>query len=158
MLKHRQVAVQIKHPARLFLYGDPAVDLRHPGGKNRQLLWHSSLLPQSCPLCNKVFGSFRFQLTADDYGARSGVLMIVAAVLSVFMPVPIALDVMFAGQLYRQGVNPGYVMLFLTTLGTFSIIPAVYLWREVSRALAVYLFAFFVAAGIALGLLFAALA
>jgi len=79
-----------------------------------------------------------------------------AAVLSVFMPVPIALDVMFAGQLYRQGINPGYVMLFLTTLGTFSIIPAVYLWREVSRALAVYLFAFFVVAGIVLGLLFAA--
>ena len=81
-----------------------------------------------------------------------------AAMLSVFMPVPIALDVMFAGQLYRQGINPGYVILFLTTLGAYSIIPAVYLWREVSRALAAYLFAFFVAAGIALGLIFARLA
>ncbi len=84
--------------------------------------------------------------------------MAVAAVLSVLMPIPIALDVMFAAQLYQQGVNPGYAMLFLTTLGTYSIIPAVYLWREVSHKLAIYLFAFFVAAGFALGLLFAALA
>ena len=61
----------------------------------------------------------------------------VAAVLGVFIPIPIALDVMFAGQLYQQGVNSGYVMLFLTTLGTYSIIPTVYLWREVSHALAV---------------------
>ena len=84
--------------------------------------------------------------------------MAAAAILSVLMPIPIALDVMFAAQLYRQGVNPGYVMLFLTTLGTYSIIPTVYLWREVSHKLAVYLFAFFVAAGLALGLLFAAVA
>ncbi len=84
--------------------------------------------------------------------------LLMAAVLSVFMPIPIALDVMFAAQLYRQGVNPGYVMLFLATLGTFSIVPSIYLWREVSRPLAVYLFAFFVAAGILLALLFAALA
>jgi uncharacterized membrane protein YraQ (UPF0718 family) len=77
-----------------------------------------------------------------------------ASMLSVFMPVPIALDVMFAAQLYAQGVNPGYVMLFLGTLGTYSVIPAVYLWREVSRPLAMYLFAFFVAAGTLIGLLF----
>jgi hypothetical protein len=39
--------VEIKHPARLFLHRDPAVDLGHPGRKNRQLkLRHSSLLPQ----------------------------------------------------------------------------------------------------------------
>ena len=91
-------------------------------------------------------------------GSVNLLYLAMAAVLSVFMPIPIALDVMFAGQLYRQGVNPGYVMLFLATLGTYSIIPTVYLWREVSRALAVYLFAFFVAAGIIMGLLFAAFA
>ena len=92
------------------------------------------------------------------FGSANPLFMGVAAVLSVFMPIPIALDVMFAAQLYRQGVNPGYVMLFLTTLGTYSIIPTVYLWREVSRQLAVYLFAFFVIVGTALGLLFSAFA
>lgn len=45
-------------------------------------------------------------------------------------------------------------MLFFMTLGTFSIIPSVYLWREVSKKLAVALFAFFVASGLILGLLF----
>ena len=69
-------------------------------------------------------------------------------------PVPIALDVMFAAQLQQQGVAPGYVMLFAMTLGTYSIIPTIYLWREVSRRLAVLLFAFFVLLGWIVGLVF----
>lgn len=74
--------------------------------------------------------------------------------VSVFMPVPIALEVMFAAVLYRQGVPGGYVMLFLMTLGTFSIVPALYLWREVSRPLAVSLYLFFLAVGCVTGLVF----
>jgi uncharacterized membrane protein YraQ (UPF0718 family) len=76
------------------------------------------------------------------------------SVASVFMPVPIALDVMFAAQLQQQGVPAGYVMVFAMTLGTYSIIPSIYLWREVSKRLAVFLFVFFVALGWILGLLF----
>jgi uncharacterized membrane protein YraQ (UPF0718 family) len=67
----------------------------------------------------------------------------VVSLFAVFMPVPIALDVMYAAQLQNSGVASGYVMLFLMTLGTYSIIPTIYLWREVSRRLAVILFAFF---------------
>jgi uncharacterized membrane protein YraQ (UPF0718 family) len=77
-----------------------------------------------------------------------------ASLVSVFMPVPIALDVMFAAQLNQQGVAPGYVMLFAMTLGTYSIIPTLYLFREVSRSLALGLFALFVGLGWILGLLF----
>lgn len=77
-----------------------------------------------------------------------------ASLVSVFMPVPIALDVMFAAQLQQQGVAPGFVMLFAMTLGTYSIIPSIYLWREVSKRLSVLLFVFFVALGWILGLLF----
>jgi uncharacterized membrane protein YraQ (UPF0718 family) len=76
------------------------------------------------------------------------------SLISVFMPVPIALDVMFAAQLQQQGIPSGYVMLFAMTLGTYSIIPAIYLWREVSKRLAVTLFAFFLAVGWVTGLLF----
>jgi uncharacterized membrane protein YraQ (UPF0718 family) len=76
------------------------------------------------------------------------------SLLSVFMPVPIALDVMFAAQLQQQGVAPGYVMMFAMTLGTFSIVPSIYLWREVSRRLSVALFGFFVVTGFVLALLF----
>lgn len=80
--------------------------------------------------------------------------MAAASLLSVCMPVPIALDVMFAAQLQHQGIPSGYVMLFLATLGPYSIIPLVYLWREVSRTLAISLFAFFVLIGWVVGMLF----
>ena len=77
-----------------------------------------------------------------------------ASLISVFMPVPIALDVMFAAQLQQQGVPAGYVMMFVMTLGTYSIIPSIYLWREVSKPLAVSLFAFFLVLGWVLALVF----
>lgn len=76
------------------------------------------------------------------------------SLISVFMPVPIALDVMFAAQLQQQGVAAGYVMMFAMTLGTYSIIPTIYLWREVSKPLAVSLFVFFLLVGWALGFVF----
>jgi uncharacterized membrane protein YraQ (UPF0718 family) len=78
----------------------------------------------------------------------------IVSLISVFMPVPIALDVMFAAQLQQQGVSAGYVMAFAMTLGTYSIIPTIYLWREVSKRLAVMLFVFFAALGWILGLVF----
>jgi uncharacterized membrane protein YraQ (UPF0718 family) len=74
--------------------------------------------------------------------------------ISAFMPVPIALDVMFAASLNNQGVAGGYVMMFLMTLGTFSIIPAIYLWRDVSRPLALSMYLFFWAIGCITGLVF----
>ncbi len=76
------------------------------------------------------------------------------SLISTFMPVPIALDVMFAAQLQQQGIPAGYVMTFAMTLGTYSIIPGVYLWREVSKRLASSLFVFFLLLGWALGLVF----
>jgi uncharacterized membrane protein YraQ (UPF0718 family) len=82
------------------------------------------------------------------------VKVLLLSLISVFMPVPIALDVMFAAQLQQQGVAPGYVMLFAMTLGTFSIVPAIYLWREVSKRLSMALFGFFVLTGSVLALLF----
>jgi uncharacterized membrane protein YraQ (UPF0718 family) len=80
--------------------------------------------------------------------------MAIAGLISTFMPVPIALDVMFAAQLQQQGVPAGYVMMFAMTLGTYSIIPTIYLWREVSKRLAVSLFVFFLVLGWVLGLVF----
>jgi uncharacterized membrane protein YraQ (UPF0718 family) len=77
-----------------------------------------------------------------------------ASLISTFMPVPIALDVMFAAQLQQQGVPASYVMMFAMTLGTYSIIPSIYLWREVSKRLAVSLFLFFMVLGWVLGLVF----
>lgn len=78
----------------------------------------------------------------------------IVALVSTFMPIPIALDVMFAGQLHQQGAPAGYVMMFAMTLGVYSIIPSTYLWREVSKPLAVALFVFFLVVGWLLGLVF----
>lgn len=70
------------------------------------------------------------------------------ALVTVLLPIPIALDVIVAQQLYAHGVPAPYVMLILTTLGTFSILPMSYLWTEVSKKLAVELYALFVILGI----------
>jgi hypothetical protein len=45
-------------------------------------------------------------------------------------------------------------MVFATTLGTDSIIPSIYLWRDVTKQLAVVLFVFFVAVGWITGVIF----
>ena len=76
------------------------------------------------------------------------------SLVSTVMPVPIALDVMFAAELRQQGVAAGYIMIFAMTLGSWSLIPSIYLWRDVSRRLSMILFGFFVALGWILGLLF----
>ena len=78
----------------------------------------------------------------------------VVSLLATAMPVPIALDVMFAGNLHAQGVANGYVALFAMSLGTYSLIPSIYLWREVSRRLAVALFGMFWAISFVCGLVF----
>ena len=81
-------------------------------------------------------------------------MKLLVSFLAVIMPVPIALDVMFASQLQQQGVDSGYVMLFAMTLGSYSIVPCIYLWREISKKLAVSLFLFFVLTGWILSLIF----
>jgi hypothetical protein len=69
VLEHRQVAMQVKHLARLRLYRDPAIDLRHPGGENRQLqLRHSSLLSHCRQLLQLFFRLIPFSLAGENYG------------------------------------------------------------------------------------------
>ena len=68
--------------------------------------------------------------------------------VTVLLPIPIALDVIVAQQLYAHAVPAPYVMLFFATLGTFSILPMSYLWTEVSKKLAIELYSLFVALGI----------
>jgi len=70
------------------------------------------------------------------------------ALITVLLPIPIALDVMTAQQLYAQHVPSPYVMLFLFTMGTYSFLPMSYLWTEVSKKLAIILYAMFVLLGL----------
>ncbi len=70
------------------------------------------------------------------------------AFVTVLLPIPIALDVMTAQQLYAQQIPAPYVMLFLFTLGTYSFLPMSYLWTEVSKRLALALYGMFVVLGL----------
>ena len=47
--------------------------------------------------------------------------LVLIALVGVFLPVPIALDVVMAGVLLGLGLSQGYVMALLFTLGSFSI-------------------------------------
>ncbi len=91
---------------------------------------------------------------ADLLATKTPGTVALVSLLSTAMPVPIALDVMFAGNLHAQGVATGYVATFALTLGTYSLIPSVYLWREVSKRLAVALFGLFWAIGFVVGMVF----
>ena len=70
------------------------------------------------------------------------------ALITVLLPIPMALDVLTAQQLYAQNVPAPYVMLFLFTLGTYSFLPMSYLWTEVSKKLALMLYSLFVLLGL----------
>src|SRR5438552_4015227 len=67
VLEHWHVAVDITHPARLFLYCDLSVDLRHPGRKNRQLkLRHPPLIPQRSLFCKCLPRIISFSPTGQN--------------------------------------------------------------------------------------------
>ncbi len=91
---------------------------------------------------------------SDILATTNPLMKLLVSFIAVIMPVPIALDVMFASQLQQQGVASGYVMMFAMTLGTYSIIPSIYLWREVSKKLSVSLFVFFVLTGWIVSMIF----
>ncbi|APX14305.1 FG-GAP-like repeat-containing protein [Tateyamaria omphalii] len=48
-------------------------------------------------------------------------VLVVVAIVGLFLPVPIAFDVVVTGALLAAGLAPGYVMALLFTLGIFSV-------------------------------------
>lgn len=82
--------------------------------------------------------------------ADAGFAMVAAAAfLTTLLPAPIAMEVLVAHHLFTAQVAAPFVMLFLCTLGSYSILPMIYLWQEVSRKIAVGLYLSFVVLGIA---------
>lgn len=57
---------------------------------------------------------------------------VVVALLGVFAPVPIGFDVVLSGALLNGGVDQGYVMILLFSLGIFSIYSFVIVLRTIS--------------------------
>ena len=82
------------------------------------------------------------------FGHVSFIGLFITALVTVLLPVPIALEVIVAHHLFITHVPAPYVMLFLFTLGTYSMLPMIYLWKEVSKKLALGLYVIFVVLGI----------
>ena len=82
------------------------------------------------------------------FGHVSFLGLFLTALVTVLLPVPIALEVIVAHHLFINHVPAPYVMLFLFTLGTYSMLPMIYLWKEVSKTLALSLYFIFVVMGI----------
>lgn len=66
--------------------------------------------------------------------------LLLVSLVGVFLPVPIALDVVLASALMASGLPIAYVMALLFTLGTYSVYPFMIIWRSISLKLAVVLY------------------
>ncbi|WP_299693850.1 FG-GAP-like repeat-containing protein [uncultured Tateyamaria sp.] len=60
-------------------------------------------------------------------------VLVAVCVIGVFLPVPIAFDVVVTGALLAAGLAHGYVLALLFTLGTFSVYSFFIIWQSVGR-------------------------
>lgn len=79
--------------------------------------------------------------------------VLIVALLGVFLPVPIAFDIIVSATLLAAGLPMVYVMLLLFTLGSFSIYSFFIVWRTVSIRVASSLYAAVAISGICAGLI-----
>ena len=77
--------------------------------------------------------------------------LVLIALVGVFLPVPIAFDVVVAGALLGLGLSHGYVMALLFTLGSFSIYSFFIVAQSVGLRAGLWLAASIVALGILSG-------
>ncbi len=80
----------------------------------------------------------------------AGTLLLVAAV-GIFLPVPVAFDVVLAAALLVAGAPVLYVGVLLFTLGIFSVYPFFIVWRAISPRVALTLAAVLMLLGLAGG-------
>lgn len=78
--------------------------------------------------------------------------MLLAAVVGVLLPVPMAFDVMLANALYTHGAPIAVVMTLLCTLGIFSLYSFFITWQSASRTWALALMGLLMIMGFGVGL------
>lgn len=78
----------------------------------------------------------------------NAITMFVAALVGTFLPIPMAFDVVAVHALMQAGLKPGFSMVLLLTLGTYSIYPLFIISKTISRRVAVTLFVTVMALGI----------
>ena len=79
--------------------------------------------------------------------------MLAVAAIGVFLPCPIAFDIIVASALLTIGVPVAYVMALLITLGTYSIYPMMIMWKSVSPKVALTLLVAVALLGVSTGMI-----
>ncbi len=78
--------------------------------------------------------------------------LMTVAVIGIFLPVPVAFDIVVVAVLITAGAPMAYSMTLLFTLGIFSIYPFGIIWTSISRRVAITLTIVLVILGMAAGL------
>ena len=79
--------------------------------------------------------------------------LVLVALVGIFLPVPVAFDIVVVAVLISTGVPIVYSMTLLFTLGIFSIYPFMIVWRSISPRVAIVLTLVLTALGLAGGLI-----
>ena len=79
--------------------------------------------------------------------------LVLVALVGIFLPVPVAFDIVVVAVLISTGVPMVYSMTLLFTLGIFSIYPFMIVWRSISPRVAIVLTLVLTALGLAGGLI-----
>ncbi len=74
------------------------------------------------------------------------------AIIGVFLPVPMAFDVIVTAVLLQAGLPVSYAMVLLFTLGIFSIYPFFLIWQNISKSGALALFLVLSGLGVVAGI------
>lgn len=99
-------------------------------------LWYIIRMTVPLMLLAGALGAVVATLLPNDLiaGLSFGIMaLVVIAVVALFLPVPIAFDVVVTAALLTAGLAHGYVLMLLVTLGTFSIYSFFIVWQSVGQ-------------------------
>ncbi|WP_299166357.1 FG-GAP-like repeat-containing protein [uncultured Tateyamaria sp.] len=118
-------------------------------------LWYIIKMTVPLMLLAGLLGAITATLLPQDLivglGFSLGIVVLIA-LIGLFLPVPIAFDVVITGALLGAGIAHGYVMTLLFTLGIFSVYSFFIVTQSVGRRAAWLMSAVVVVLGIAAGI------
>jgi uncharacterized membrane protein YraQ (UPF0718 family) len=86
-------------------------------------------------------------------GRKGALGLVVAALVGIFLPVPMSFDIIATAILWQAGMPVQYAMALLFTLGIFSVYPFFIIWRALGARMATCLIVGLAALGVVGGLM-----
>ncbi|WP_147114483.1 FG-GAP-like repeat-containing protein [Tateyamaria sp. syn59] len=118
-------------------------------------LWYIIKMTVPLMLLAGILGAITATLVPQDQVVllQFGIgMLVVVAIVGLFLPVPIAFDVVVTGALLAAGLAPGYVMALLFTLGIFSVYSFFIVVQSIGQRAAWLMAAIVVGLGVVAGL------